>query len=957
MGQATGGRNIVVFCDGTWNSPEEERFGLPTATNVYKLYRASLDEAESDGRQIVWYQPGVGVLGGALNRLVEGATGTGVSRGIQRGYAAIAALYRGPEDRIFLVGFSRGAFTARSIAGMVDCVGLVKSPTARQLKKAYAHYRAQKTLPAAEAHLGVRVHAIGVWETVAALGLAIWGRSYNLRLIFRNEFHRLSPTRAVNHVFHALALDEKRTSFMPERWPKGDSQGPEVEECWFRGVHSDVGGGYGDCGLSDIALDWMATRLEGAGLLLRKPAPVVQPDPGGRIHNSYRGPLWTSVASWPRWAPLQTLKEGASARECLHESVAQREILKRRQGSDERARLRLAPGQSTKVSVAADHLWVYSGIVLEPGGRYRVTAGGRWQDAGDAPVGPLGQEPSTESWIKRLARGRRRHPSARWMALVALANEPIDIPATVGSLLAALKHWLIADPPWFITRLRALTTGVGMVIEPRTESMLWLFANDYFRTYGNNSGSVTVTVERIDVRESDNGLVSPGHMLLMDAIQPGDVLLVRGGGAQSRLIASLSGGPYSHAGLFLSSDRLSEPVLHESDREGVGATPLPMASVRLRSSPELRMVLILGRLEQAILLRHPRIDEVSDERLAKAYLHVRNTKLHQHYPELGRLAAPAGLPQVVEEFLTSTQQLADRVAQRRVRRGVFCSELVGSYFDQIKLPLVEGGHVSARLAPNHLQPGASLLQPVPDALIDAARFAEDVVELTEAVHPIWTRKQSVPMLVEQTTVAWHVQRSVREASNLVRHMSDAVHSRSQAEARKQMASLESFVRGLLVVGDVARAERCALLMELVRWSILAEQEAHELIHCDLDDLGVSLKDYESVVVAASRRVTGLVHLVRLEVSRAELRHNLVWQAEYRRKNPPTGVIERWRERRRRAEAARMWRLSQVAWSSSTETIRQEFGKPVGKRAQELVDHVHSQAENRLSDEAYSDTFA
>ncbi|MDT7838543.1 DUF2235 domain-containing protein [Aquabacterium sp. OR-4] len=337
-----GGRKLVLFCDGTWNSPDEESFGQPTPTNVYRLYQACQDEADSRGEQVTWYLPGVGSDGNGFQRALEGATGSGIGLNIRRAYAALAALYRGPQDRIFLIGFSRGAFTARSIAGMIQKVGLCQSPDPARVRLAYRAYqrsrneadpRARLHRDMSDVHRGVRVHAIGVWDTVGALGLSVWGWSFNFRVLWRNDFHRLSANNITDHVFHALALDEKRTSFMPVLWhglddPGGvhtgygdDRRQPAVHELWFRGVHSDVGGGYADTRLSDIALQWMAQQLQACGLQLREGLPRLRPDPLGRVHNSARGPLWTNVATWPRWTPLCTVGEAqaqAQARRAEH---------------------------------------------------------------------------------------------------------------------------------------------------------------------------------------------------------------------------------------------------------------------------------------------------------------------------------------------------------------------------------------------------------------------------------------------------------------------------------------------------------------------------------------------------------------------------------------------------------------------------------------------------------------
>lgn len=508
-------RNLVVFCDGTWNSPEEERFGQPTPTNVHKLFMACADEAQSGGAQVTWYQPGVGSDGSWYRRAFEGATGTGTGLNIRRGYTAIAARYQ-DGDRIFLVGFSRGAFAARSIAGMIERVGLLKDPSRVAVERAYNLYRKVRSesdhririlRDSPDVHSRVRVHAIGVWDTVGALGLSMWGWDFNLRSIWRNSFHRLSPNSVSDHVFHALAIDEKRTSFMPLVWRDAEGQDlpgharPLVEEAWFRGVHSDVGGGYAEAGLSDITLDWMAQRLAGVGLLLRANAPVVAPNSLGRVHNSARGPLWTNVATWPRWTPLRTIEQLESSRQrtrsYVHESVADREARAEGAGLFEQKRRWLHVGEEFQVVIRARCQWEYTGVVLEPGARYELTASGRWQDWKDTPVGPEGQPRADESWLKRLVRPLKRVPRAGWLQLIALPCHDFGWHYRELGIGRVLWYLLVADPAAFMSQYVVAGRQCVVVGPAGSEAVLWCFANDARKFYGNNTGSIVLEVRRL----------------------------------------------------------------------------------------------------------------------------------------------------------------------------------------------------------------------------------------------------------------------------------------------------------------------------------------------------------------------------------------------------------------------------------------------------------------------------
>ncbi|PJJ53384.1 uncharacterized protein (DUF2235 family) [Mumia flava] len=262
-------KRLVACCDGTWNRQDQ---GHPT--NVTKLH-AALVLGEAGGReQRATYLSGVGTTRG--ERLRGGAFGWGLSGAVTQTYQWIAENYA-PGDELFLFGFSRGAYTARSTAGLLRNCGVPKKPTDEHLRTAYAIYRSSEppdgpraaAFRTAHAHPPPPIRFIGVWDTVGALGIPVGDNWLTRRINRRWGFHDTDLSRSVEHAYHALAIDERRKPFSPTLWhaPEDAPAEQKVEQVWFSGVHSDVGGGFARSGLSDLALLWLAERAEDAGLV------------------------------------------------------------------------------------------------------------------------------------------------------------------------------------------------------------------------------------------------------------------------------------------------------------------------------------------------------------------------------------------------------------------------------------------------------------------------------------------------------------------------------------------------------------------------------------------------------------------------------------------------------------------------------------------------------------------
>jgi uncharacterized protein (DUF2235 family) len=261
-------RRLVLCCDGTWNSAD----GGEAATNVVRMARCVRPTASNGATQIVYYHPGVGT-GNGLDRLIGGVTGVGLARNVRDAYAFIVNNYV-PGDEIFLFGFSRGAYTARSVSGLIDEIGLLAERDMGGFLDAWAFFRMpdeQKSRHQAAFErrfqgraTNVPIRCIGVWDTVGALGIPanrLLGRLQLCRANYRFLSVKLCP--AVEHAFQALAIDERRQAFAPAVWQR-DPAAPSsqiVRQVWFAGVHADIGGGYEQHGAADLSFLWMAAQV------------------------------------------------------------------------------------------------------------------------------------------------------------------------------------------------------------------------------------------------------------------------------------------------------------------------------------------------------------------------------------------------------------------------------------------------------------------------------------------------------------------------------------------------------------------------------------------------------------------------------------------------------------------------------------------------------------------------
>lgn len=270
-------KRIVVCCDGTWNKPDSVDRGHRVETNVVKMYKA-VDTESVPGLQIKFYGPGVGTRFAITDQLLGGGTGMGIDRNIQDAYKFIMWSYQ-PGDQLYLFGFSRGAYTIRSLGGLIRNCGILRPEYLNLVGEAYQLYRDRTILTHPDSdhmrsfrktysiEVETQIKFMGVWDTVGALGLPLpwfnwWNRKY--------QFHDVKLSSHVEYAYHALAIDEQRRIFAPSLWELSEeNMGNSKQVCeqvWFPGVHGNIGGGYVDCGLSNIALKWMIDKAKKTGL-------------------------------------------------------------------------------------------------------------------------------------------------------------------------------------------------------------------------------------------------------------------------------------------------------------------------------------------------------------------------------------------------------------------------------------------------------------------------------------------------------------------------------------------------------------------------------------------------------------------------------------------------------------------------------------------------------------------
>ena len=307
-------KRISVFFDGTWSTADQAN-----RTNVSKLHDATAKEGADGIKQLKFYDPGVGLEGNWLERVLGGIAGKGLDENVEQGYKFLINHYE-EEDELFPFGYSRGAYTARSLAGLIRNCGLLQANHIGETGNAIELYRKRKSGPTSNEAIQFRerfskevgIKFLGVWDTVGSMGIPLrrLGHCFNRRY----KFHDVELSGSVKNAYHALAIDEKRGLFKPSLWEYKIKEGQTVEQVWFAGVHSSVGGGASDSGLSDIALMWLLDKAQSCGLSFDVSAipDTVSPDWATTFRDSRKG-IFKFLSSH-----MRTLGRANSANEAAH---------------------------------------------------------------------------------------------------------------------------------------------------------------------------------------------------------------------------------------------------------------------------------------------------------------------------------------------------------------------------------------------------------------------------------------------------------------------------------------------------------------------------------------------------------------------------------------------------------------------------------------------------------------
>lgn len=286
-------KRIIICADGTWNRPEEN-IEKDFPTNVLKFARGIAPKDKSDIKQVVFYDWGIGSY---HDKIVAGAFGEGLEKNVIDGYRFLVHNYE-PGDEIYLFGFSRGAYTVRSLCGLLNNCNILKGSESNRIEEAFQLYKNPDEPPMSPYSVkwrnkysipeSCKVTFIGVWDTVGAMGLP-----FSFFGLIKDK-HRFYDSKLGSNAVtarHALSLDERRDDFEPTIWKP--NKNVDLKQVWFSGVHSDVGGGYkndpDNTILSDIPMTWLMREAEKVGLVFEEFLIPKKLNPIAKQHDEYKG--------------------------------------------------------------------------------------------------------------------------------------------------------------------------------------------------------------------------------------------------------------------------------------------------------------------------------------------------------------------------------------------------------------------------------------------------------------------------------------------------------------------------------------------------------------------------------------------------------------------------------------------------------------------------------------------
>lgn len=286
-------KRIIICADGTWNRPEEN-IEEDFPTNVLKFARGIAPKDAEDTKQIVFYDWGIGSY---HDNITGGGFGAGLEKNVMDGYRFLVHNFE-PGDEIYLFGFSRGAYTVRSLCGFLNNCNILKGSESNRIVEAFDLYKNPDHTPMDDYTVDWRnkysiedsniVTFIGVWDTVGAMGLPF---SFFGLIKDQHRFYDNKLGSNVKTARHALSLDERRDDFEPTIWNPNNNV--DLKQVWFAGVHSDIGGGYendpDETILSDIPMTWLMKEAKSVGLTFDDFLFAAELNPTAKQHDEYKG--------------------------------------------------------------------------------------------------------------------------------------------------------------------------------------------------------------------------------------------------------------------------------------------------------------------------------------------------------------------------------------------------------------------------------------------------------------------------------------------------------------------------------------------------------------------------------------------------------------------------------------------------------------------------------------------